>query len=213
MFDLVHVPKIQPDLPIHLFSISWETPLLLHTHPTPPLQGLEAFPPPGLVVYQQHWKQRRSRVIPSCCCTSADSEREAGTTRLAPSTSSLQTCHPSQLPLLCPCHCLVLGRLGKNAGALQQEDTMGSWAEAISKRPAAPHSLGIPESTASGVHPGTTTTGSAHLCKCCKATITARGANADRFSILASQLANTFPLRLVLPLAGRAPGPSSSRWV
>lgn len=121
--------------------------------PTPPLRGLEAFPPPGLVVYQQHWKQRRSPVIPSCCCTSADSEREAGTTRLAPSTSSPQTCHPSRLPLLCPCHCLVLGGLGKSAGALQQEDTMGSWAEAISKRPAAPHSLGIPESAASGALP------------------------------------------------------------
>lgn len=46
-----------------------------------------------------------------------------------------------------------------------------------------------------GLHPSTTTPGSAQLRKCCKATITAHRANANGFSILASQPANTFPLR------------------
>lgn len=67
--------------------------------------------------------------------------------------SSPQTCHPSRLPLLCPCHSLMLGRLGKSPGALHHEDVMGSRAEVISKRPAAPHSSGIPESLSSGASP------------------------------------------------------------
>lgn len=124
------------------------------THPQHlPCEGWRHFNLQGPLSTSSTGDSTETTVIPSCCCASADSEREAGRTRPAPSRSSPHTCHPSRLTLLCPCHSLMLGRIRKRPRALHREDMMGSWAEVISKRLAAPHSLGIPESPASGASP------------------------------------------------------------
>jgi len=79
-----------------------------------PCEGWRSFHPQSRLRAGSTGNGAGTTVILSCRCASADGEREAGTTRLAPSTSSPQTCHPSRLLPRCPRHRLTLGRLGKS---------------------------------------------------------------------------------------------------
>lgn len=121
------------------FSVSRGTPRSPHV----PCEGWRHFQPRGRLCTSSPGK---SRVIAAAHQLTARGRHGPA----APSRSSPQTCHPSRLPLLCPCHCLVFGELRGNAGALQQEGELG---RGFKQAPAAPHSLGIPESAASGASP------------------------------------------------------------
>lgn len=143
---------------MHPFPISRGTPL---PHPAPPhtshtspaRAGGIPTPRTSWVTAALETAQEPLSFPPAAAHQLMVRRRQGQVTWLLPRAHSPQTCHPPRLPLLCPCHHLMLRRLWKSPGALHQEDVMWSWAEITSKRPAAPHSSGIPESPDSGASP------------------------------------------------------------